>query len=576
MANIKVKDLAVTSTINTDNEIMVMTDDTNNIVQNITVENLLTNILSDNAKNVLVTGTDKKLYVKDIAAFIRVFPSAAALKADTDVRKNDVALTEGYYSSNDGGSALYIIRDKNVSDVEDNCTILFLQNDLVAEFILIDNKVNIKQFGAKGDNVTDDTAFFQAAINKKIKNIYVPSGNYMISSLTIPTSNGIKIYGDVGVFNTYLHQIAITNSHFIIVKDNATCFSLENLALIGHKADQLSSNDGIHFETGAVSTSTWAILNQIRIEDFSRYGMYIGVNRLSVHCEQVVVSSCTSTGIYCESADNYFLFCVSALNGGNGLSITGSSNNLVGGAFFSNNNNNINITNGGGNILQNFQNDQAKRNGIYIGSNYNIIEGVRFYGNGQAHIDNPGEGYHADITIEVGSGNIINGVDVVTPSHIGYFVRLIDTSKNIIDFEGNGTPLISNIALGNGTDNRVILNGRRWDNKTNLQATAVTAEVGTGVCYYKVVDNICIGYYSFTMQANHLASDGVKLFSGLPVPVVNFFPTNLCQQTLQAASESADPSNRRFLIYNNGDFMTNFQVFTTGDSFKGTFSYMLY
>lgn len=64
MADIKVKDLTDTSSITLDNQVMVLTNDAQNQVQNITVGNLLLNILSSDNGNVLEQGTDGKLYVE--------------------------------------------------------------------------------------------------------------------------------------------------------------------------------------------------------------------------------------------------------------------------------------------------------------------------------------------------------------------------------------------------------------------------------------------------------------------------------------------------------------------------------
>lgn len=64
MADIKVRDLTDTSSVALDNQIMVLINDEQNQVQNITVENLLTNVLSSDNGNVLEQGTDGKLYVE--------------------------------------------------------------------------------------------------------------------------------------------------------------------------------------------------------------------------------------------------------------------------------------------------------------------------------------------------------------------------------------------------------------------------------------------------------------------------------------------------------------------------------
>ena len=64
MANIKVKDLTDTQTIDTDNEIMVLTNENTNLVQNITVGNFITNVISSDSDNVIEQGADGKLYVE--------------------------------------------------------------------------------------------------------------------------------------------------------------------------------------------------------------------------------------------------------------------------------------------------------------------------------------------------------------------------------------------------------------------------------------------------------------------------------------------------------------------------------
>ena len=63
--NIKVKDLPDTSSIQMTNELMVLVDSANNEVNNITISNFNTNIISSAANNSLQKGADNKLYVKD-------------------------------------------------------------------------------------------------------------------------------------------------------------------------------------------------------------------------------------------------------------------------------------------------------------------------------------------------------------------------------------------------------------------------------------------------------------------------------------------------------------------------------
>lgn len=62
---IQVKDLPDTASITTDNEIMILTDSSNNVVQNITVSNFNSNNISADNDNVLIKGSDNKLYVEN-------------------------------------------------------------------------------------------------------------------------------------------------------------------------------------------------------------------------------------------------------------------------------------------------------------------------------------------------------------------------------------------------------------------------------------------------------------------------------------------------------------------------------
>lgn len=55
--------------------------------------------------------------------------------------------------------------------------------------------VSVKDFGATGNGVTDDTAALQAAFNTG-KAIYIPGGNYFVTSTLNVTTSGQLIYGD--------------------------------------------------------------------------------------------------------------------------------------------------------------------------------------------------------------------------------------------------------------------------------------------------------------------------------------------------------------------------------------------
>ncbi len=112
---------------------------------------------------------------------------------DLDSKEGMTIHTLGYYTANDGGESFYKIRLKTEEDVDDGGSIIII-GDLVAELIVENNTVNVKQFGAKGDGISDDTLPIQNALNSQADKIYVSEGNYLITStLTMPFNK--TLYG---------------------------------------------------------------------------------------------------------------------------------------------------------------------------------------------------------------------------------------------------------------------------------------------------------------------------------------------------------------------------------------------
>ena len=128
------------------------------------------------------------------------YNNIATMKADTILKVGDMAITLGYYEPGDGGSATYNIVEDNTL-IDDGGSVHALDNGLKAKLI-VDNEIkelNVKQYGAKGDGITDDTNVFTTVFNitrQARYDIYIPMGQYVIKNDLPNLLSGINIRGD--------------------------------------------------------------------------------------------------------------------------------------------------------------------------------------------------------------------------------------------------------------------------------------------------------------------------------------------------------------------------------------------
>ena len=121
------------------------------------------------------------------------FETAADMKADEDLKKDDLVMTIGYLTNDDQGGAFYKITDTLPSGLYDT-----LANGLYAEMI-VGEAVNVRALGARGNGIVDDTDEIQKAIDyaqTNYKKVYIPAGNYLVTR-SLRISKRVEIYGEV-------------------------------------------------------------------------------------------------------------------------------------------------------------------------------------------------------------------------------------------------------------------------------------------------------------------------------------------------------------------------------------------
>lgn len=133
------------------------------------------------------------------------FDTVADMKLATNLIDGSYARTLGYYAKNDGGGAYY-----KISSTQPSSHYVTLSNNLYAEMIIDKKIIHARQFGCYGDNVHDDTASLQSAINAAatIGTLILDPGVYKITdTLTLPNAFAIlgsgDLHGSTGE-NTYI------------------------------------------------------------------------------------------------------------------------------------------------------------------------------------------------------------------------------------------------------------------------------------------------------------------------------------------------------------------------------------
>ena len=103
--------------------------------------------------------------------------------------------------------------------------------------------VNVKDFGAVGDGVADDTAAIQAAVNITTE-VFFPSGTYIVSRLQIPSDTTLS--GEAGP-SSIIKRKDNTSFGYFIRSVSSRNIGFNNLTIDGNKANQTVGYHNILF-----------------------------------------------------------------------------------------------------------------------------------------------------------------------------------------------------------------------------------------------------------------------------------------------------------------------------------------
>ena len=161
--------------------------------------------------------------------------------------------------------------------------------------------VSVKDFGAVGDGVTDDTAAIQAALNAAA-HVNVPAGTYRVTS-SIVLNSGNHLIG-AGQSSTTIQSGVIGNSLFKTTASAAAFIRLTDMTLQGNGLTGASGNGhAINFIDPVVGSGSFtpqvSLLERLRISGFK--GLDVCTNSASPTISSAAVIMYDTLGITCRN-----------------------------------------------------------------------------------------------------------------------------------------------------------------------------------------------------------------------------------------------------------------------------------
>ena len=227
------------------------------------------------------------------------YSCVAKMKEDyLSLSDGDIVTTRAYYEDgNVSGSGTYKITADDGSFVDDGGRYIKLDenSDLWAILQISNNSVDLYQYGAYGDGVTDDTNYIKNAFDSGVSTIHASDGNYLMSS-GISISSNISFIGTNSNKSIFIACEGYTTGTHMFETRNKENITLKNIGISGNSEVNVRGDD-YHTEDGIQLLNFWES-NNIDVENCNfKDNIYTAIRLIGG--ENITVNNSTFSNVDC-------------------------------------------------------------------------------------------------------------------------------------------------------------------------------------------------------------------------------------------------------------------------------------
>lgn len=209
----------------------------------------------------LADGTDLLKGVTMVAGAGRVVEVVDDLRDLPKTGTKNIFVT-GYYEAGDGGGGHYYLDALDTTSVDNGGSVI-VATDGGRWKLTSTGEISVKQFGAVGDGVADDTVAIQAAFNALSGGngaLRFPTGVYNYTLLVFDSAIGLRLIGDGAINTTVLRCTSVLAAEGIKLRSTFDCtasfitFDHSDVGFTGylvelnHKPASAIDTQGMYFE----------------------------------------------------------------------------------------------------------------------------------------------------------------------------------------------------------------------------------------------------------------------------------------------------------------------------------------